>query len=84
MQYSTVNMRVRPRGKGQRKRGVMHAHWGTLPLSTLLASCTVGRVFPRSCGIESMADKGDDGMPKVQETTSDQPAEDGETAAIIR
>ena len=32
-----------------------------------------------------MADKGDDGVPKVQGTTSDQPAEkDGETAALIR
>ena len=31
-----------------------------------------------------MADEGDDGMPKVQGTNSDQPAKDGGTATLIR
>ena len=63
-----------------------HAHQGTLPLNTLLTHCTVGREIlhdPVASRV-SMVDKGDDGVPKVQGTTSDQPAEDGETAALIR
>ena len=69
------------------KKGETHAHRGTLPLSTLLASCAIGREFlcdPVASRV-TMADKGDDDAPKDQGKTFDQPAEkDGETAALIR